>query len=144
MTYFWLNQKASDDSNYRDEVGEVYHYRGTTPGAQQLEPEDRFVYYRPGDFELFGTGEIGQIEKEETDPEDMTGVTTHFYAHIQNYTPFDPPIILKGVGQSDLKDRLSFLKNKPGLTGVPQHSIHEISEDDFERILNTAGVEVYS
>lgn len=141
MAFFWLNQKTAKDSTYHDDVGEVYHYRGTTPGAKQLSEGDKFVYYRPGAYEIFGTGEIAQIDKEENNPENTSGITTHYYAHIQNYTPFDPPLILKGVGETDLKSRLSFLKDRPGLTGVPQHSIHEISEDDFEMIIDAAGVD---
>ncbi|MFC7018372.1 MULTISPECIES: hypothetical protein [Haloarcula] len=139
MAYYWLNQKGTDGSNYNDEVGEVYHYRGNTPGAQQLTAGDRFVYYRVGQYELFGAGEISHIDKRESG--NGSGVTTDYFAHITNYTAFEPPVILKGIGDSGLKDEISFLCDRPGLTGVPQHSIHQICEEDFQLILDSAGVE---
>jgi hypothetical protein len=141
MAYYWLNQKGTDGSSYHDEVGEVYHYRENTPGAQQLSAGDRFVYYRPGQYKLFGAGEIDHIEKRGLESENASGGTTDYFAHITKYTAFEPPVILKGVGDSGLKDKISFLRDRPGLTGVPQHSIHQICEDDFQLMLESAGVE---
>ena len=142
MGYFWLNQKGTDGSNYHDEVGEVYHYRGSTPGANQLSEGDKFIYYRPGDYVIFGAGEIDYIERKERDLDSELGVAVDYFAHITNYQPFEPPIRLKGVNESALKNKISFLKDKPGLTGVPQHSIHQISEEDFETIIEAGEKEV--
>jgi len=142
MAYFWLNQKGSDGSNYHDEVGEVYHYRGNTPGANQLSEGDKFIYYRPGDYVIFGAGEIDYIERKERDLDSESGVAVDYYAHITGYQSFDPPVRLKGVNESALKNKISFLKDRPGLTGVPQHSIHEISEEDFEIIIEAGEKEV--
>jgi hypothetical protein len=142
MAYFWLNQKGTEGSNYHDEVGEVYHYRGNTPGATQLSAGDKFIYYRPGDYVIFGFGEIDHIEREERDHNSESGVTSDYFAHITNYQPFEPPIKLKGVNESGLKNKISFLKDKPGLTGVPQHSIHQISGEDFETIIEAGDKEV--
>ncbi|WP_058825756.1 hypothetical protein [Haloferax sp. Q22] len=142
MAYFWLNQKGTEGSNYHDEVGEVYHYRGNTPGANQLSEGDKFIYYRPGDYVIFGAGEIDHIEREERDLDSESGVAVDYFAHITNYQSFDPPIRLKGVNESTLKDEISFLKDKPGLTGVPQHSIHQMSQEDFETIIEAGEKEV--
>jgi hypothetical protein len=139
MSYYWLNQRSSDGSNYDDDIGRVYHYRGNTPGAQQLEESDFVVYYRPGEHVLFGAGQIDRIEIQE---ENGPAATTNYYAHICDYLQFEPEIILKGVGESNLKNEISFLKEKEGLRGVPQHSIHEISREDYEMILNEAGVSI--
>jgi hypothetical protein len=65
-----------------------------------------------------------------------------YFAHITNYQSFNPPIRLKGVNESTLKDKISFLKDKPGLTGVPQHSIHQLSREDFKVIIETGEKEV--
>lgn len=135
MAYYWLNQKNSDESNYHDKVGEVYHYRENTPGANQLGEGDRFVYYRPGDHELFGAGKIERIEKKENSLATESGIPNNYFAYISDYRPFEPPLRLKGVGEHKVKDKISFLRSKPGLAGVPQHSIHEISEKDFIVIL---------
>lgn len=138
MAYFWLNQKDSDRSNYHDEVGEVYHFRGNTPGMNQLSEGDMFVYYRPGDYELFGTGKIERISKEQREAGSDSDVNTDYFAYITDYRSFEPPVRLKGVNEHEVKDEISFLREKPGLTGVPQHSIHQISEEDFIAILEAA------
>ncbi|AUX09261.1 hypothetical protein AArcSl_1632 [Halalkaliarchaeum desulfuricum] len=135
MAYFWLNQKETDGSNYYDEIGEVYHYRENTPGYTQLSAGDEFVYYRPGECKLFGTGEIDRIEKETRNP-DADSAVVEYFAHIISYQPFDPPIHLRD--NPGVTDEISFLREKPGLTGVPQHSIHQISREDFETILAAA------
>ncbi len=139
MAYFWLNQK--EGSSYHDDIGNVYHYRGNTPGAKQLSEGDYFVYYRPGEYVLFGAGKIENIEKRENDPSNESGITTAYFAYIRDYRPFEPPLELRGSGQTDLKDQITFLRDKPGLTGVPQHSIHRISEKDYHQILNTADID---
>lgn len=138
MAYFWLNQKSDEDSNYYDDIGETYHYRGNTPGAQQIDEGDRFVYYRPGHFELFGAGTIEKIEKETDDSGFDSGVHVDYFAHISDYQAFEPPVVLKGLNSHEVKEKISFLKNRPGLTGVPQHSIHKISQKDFDVILEAA------
>lgn len=141
MAYFWLNQKKSDGRNYHDEIGEVYRYRGNTPGTKQLSEGHKFVYYRPRVYELFGTGEIDRIETEKKSPETDSGVTVDYFAHIIDYRSFEPPIRLKGVNEHDIRNKISFLKEKPGLTGVPQHSIHKISSDDFNTIVEAAEID---
>lgn len=135
MAYFWLNQRSTDRSRYKDEVGEMYHYRGNTPGRNQLSEEDRFIYYRPGDYVIFGTGEIDYIEQQETNPISESKLKIDYFAHITEYQSFDPPIRLKNTNGNNLQNTISFLKDRPGLTGVPQHSIHKISEEDFKRII---------
>lgn len=142
MAYFWLNQKKTDGSNYHDEIGEVYHYRGNTPGANQLSEGDKFIYYRPGKYVIFGAGKIDHIEREERGLDSESVVAVEYFAHITNYQSFDPPIRLKGVNESALKNKISFLKHKPGLTGVPQHSIHQMSQEDFEVIIEAGEKEV--
>lgn len=144
MAYFWLNQRPTGRSGYHDEVGEVYHYRGSTPGKHQLSEGDIFIYYRPGDYVIFGTGEIDYIERQKINPDSESELKMDYFAHITEYQPFDPPIRLKGDNGSDLQNTISFLKDRLGLTGVPQHSIHEISEEDFNRIIEAGEGKVES
>jgi hypothetical protein len=137
MKYFWLNQKEPTRSNFYDKIGEVYHYRGSTPGVNQISKDDKFVYYRPGEYIIFGTGTIDHIERRERYPDSESKAAVDYLAHIKDYQSFDPPIRLKGIGESDVKDKISFLKGRKGLRGVPQHSIHQISKEDFCLILNS-------
>lgn len=139
MSYYWLNQRSPDGSNYDDDIGRTYHYRGNMPGAQQLEQGDLVVYYQPGKHVLFGAGQVAEIEVNEGDG---PAATTNYYAHIHNYVAFEPEVLLKGIGESNLKNEVSFLKEKDGLRGVPQHSIHEVSRADYELILDAAGVSI--
>lgn len=140
MNYYWLNQRSPDRSAYDDDVGRLYHYRGSNPGAKQLEKGNLIVYYKPGDHLLLGAGQVSEIEV--SDSEGKLNATTDCYAHIRNYVPFEPAIILKGLGESNLKNEISFLKDREGLRGVPQHSIHQINKEDYELILDTAGVSI--
>lgn len=142
MNYYWLNQRSSDDSNYDDDIGRVYHYRGNTPGAHQLEEGDLVVYYQPSEYVLFGAGRVRKIAREKSRVGSDSDTITNYYAHIENYVHFEPEILLKGVGESTLKDEISFLKGKEGLRGVPQHSIHEMNQQDYERVLEVAGVDI--
>lgn len=134
MAYFWLNQRS--DSVYRSTEGEVYHYRGNIPGSKKLSEGDQFVYYKPSESTLAGTGTIGSIRKEDNRPDGVGyNVLIEYFADIVNYRSFDP-----AVDALDVSNQVSFLREKEGLRGVPQHSIYKISEDDFYTILNTAGV----
>lgn len=140
MNHYWLNQRSPDRSAYENDVGRMYHYRGNTPGANQLEKGDLVVYYQPGDHLLLGAGQVSEIEVNDLGGE--SNATTNYYAYIRNYVPFEPEIVLKGIGEATLKNELSFLKDKEGIRGVPQHSIHKISREDYELILDTAGVNI--
>jgi hypothetical protein len=66
---------------------------------------------------------------------DVSPVSTDYYAHIGTYREFSPPIKVRNI-----KQHISFLRNKDGLRGVPQHSIYEIDEDDFNTILEEANI----
>ncbi|MCT9095166.1 EVE domain-containing protein [Haloarchaeobius sp. HME9146] len=138
MKYFWLNQKDSDSSPYKDEEGQVYHYREYTPGYKQLSTGDRFVYYRPGKHVLFGTGTIGDVEQREWGMGDGTETHIEYYAHIENYRPFDPELNVR-----EIKNQISFLQDRNGLSGVPQNSIRRLDKDDFLTIIEAAGVELF-
>lgn len=131
--YFWLNQKETG-SGYKDETGEVYHYRGTTPGSKQLSEGDRFIYYRPGEFVIFGTGKIGKIE---TQNEGVSGFKTEYFAHIDEYTQIEPPIQVR-----DIKEKIPFLRDRNGLSGVPQSGIYQIDKEVFDMILNESQVTI--
>ena len=41
----------------------------------------------------------------------------------------------------DIKDEISFLKDRDGLRGVPGNSIYKINRTDFEAIAAAAGIE---
>lgn len=122
MGYYWLNQRGADESNYRDVEGEVYHYRSTVAGAQQLSEGDWFVYYRPGEYVLFGTGRIGKVEEVGQIEESNNSVAaeihanvpgtrsiTEYNAHIQEYHPFEPEVKVK-----EIKGQISFLRTRAG------------------------------
>lgn len=131
--YFWLNQK-DEGSGYRDKTGEIYHYRGNTPGSKQLSEGDRFVYYRPGAFVIFGTGKIGEIE---TNQKNKSGIHTEYYASIEEYQKIEPPIQVR-----EIKEKIPFLRERNGLSGVPQSGIRQIDKEIFETILKEAQVTV--
>lgn len=135
MAYFWLNQREGMQG-YSDVVGEVYHYRSSVPGHKKLSTGDVFVYYRPGDYILFGGGIIVNIETKEITPDQESGSLTDYYAHIGTYEEFEPAIEVR-----EIKDDISFMKDREGLRGVPQNSIYEISREDISAILRAAGKE---
>jgi len=76
--YFWLNQRE-DYQGYGDVEGEVYNYRSNVPGHRKLSAGDRFVYYRPGEYVIFGGGTIGKIKTETADSEEEGGGLTEFF-----------------------------------------------------------------
>lgn len=135
MAYFWLNQRE-DYQGYGDVEGEVYNYRSNVPGHRKLSAGDRFVYYRPGEYVIFGGGTIGEIETETADADQEDGGLTEYYAHVNEYRGVDPPVSVR-----DIKHEISFLKDRDGLRGVPQNSIYEIDRADFEAIAAAAGIE---
>lgn len=135
MTFFWLNQRENY-RGYGDVVGEVYNYRSNVPGHKKLSAGDRFVYYRPGEYVIFGGGTIAEIETETSDSDREGNALTEYYAHIDNYRTVDPPVPVR-----DIKHKISFLKGRDGLRGVPQNSIYEIDRTDFEAIAVATGIE---
>lgn len=135
MGYFWLNQR-DDYEGYSDVEGEVYNYRSNVPGHKKLSAGDRFLYYRPGKHVIFGGGIIKEIETEKTAPGQGESTLTEYYAHIDRYQKVNPPLEVREV-----KDQISFLKDREGLRGVPQNSIYEISRKDFETIIRAAGMD---
>lgn len=135
MGYFWLNQRE-DYQGYGDVEGEVYNYRSNVPGHRKLSAGDRFVYYRPGEYVIFGGGLIGKIETETIGSDREGGTLTEYYAHVDDYHEVDPPVPVR-----DFKHEISFLKDRDGLRGVPQNSIYEIDLSDFGTIVAEAGIE---
>jgi len=135
VAYFWLNQRE-DYQGYGDVKGEVYNYRSNVPGHRKLSAGDRFVYYRPGEYVIFGGGTIGEIEIKTADADREGGGLTEYYAHVDEYREVDPPVPVR-----DIKHEISFLKDRDGLRGVPQNSIYEIDREDFEAIAAAAGIE---
>lgn len=60
---------------------------------------------------------------------------TEYHAHIQEYHSFEPEVKVRNV-----KDEISFLRDKQGLNGVPQNSIYSISADDFFTMIEAADI----
>lgn len=118
---------------YGDVEGEIYNYRSNVPGYKKLAPGDYFVYYRPEAYVLFGAGTISEIETYQIGTDQSDASLTDYNAYIESYRPFEPPIKVR-----EIKDRISFLKNREGLRGVPQNSIYEIDQNDFLTILQAA------
>jgi hypothetical protein len=135
VAYFWLNQRE-DYQGYGDVEGEVYNYRSNVPGHRKLSGGDRFVYYRPGEYVIFGGGTIGEIETEAPDADQEGGGLTEYYAHVDEYREVDPPVPVRNI-----KHEISFLRDRDGLRGVPQNGIYEIVRADFEAIAAAAGIE---
>jgi len=81
-----------------------------------------------GEYVLFGAGRIGSIRSE------IDSKLTNYYADIDIYCPFDPP-----VSAREIKQDISFLQGKEGLNGVPQNSIYQIERKDYLKILESAG-----
>ena len=133
MAYFWLNQ-YKESQGYSDVIGEVYNYRNNVPGHKKLSVGDRFVYYWPGEYLLFGAGTVDHIDSNNIASAPDTEALIEYYAHIDTYVEFDPPVEVRKI-----KDRISFLRGREGLRGVPQNSIYEISRDDFVTVLRVAG-----
>ena len=149
MGYYWLNHRKEDKSGYRDTEGEIYHYRSNVPGSKEFSEGDWFVYYRPGKYVLFGAGRVAEIEVIEEREESNNTVAaevqpnvpttrslTDYFAHMENYRPFDPPVSARKI-----KEDISFLREKSGLNGVPQSSIYSIDQKDYLAILRAAGEE---
>jgi len=133
MAYFWLNQR-DEMQGYSDVEGEVYHYRSNVPGHRKLSADDYFVYYRPGEYVIFDAGIISEIKTKEIKSGQETGMLIDYYAHIDAYIDFDPALQVR-----EIKNRISFLKDRDGLRGVPQNSIYEIGREDYAEILQAAG-----
>lgn len=90
-----LNQKLHG-SEYRDTVGELYHYPLTHYRAFMRSGEI-FVYYHPWEAEdreryYFGVGRTDDIYEDPEQPD-------RAYAVILDYTPFDNPVGLKEGGE---------------------------------------------
>lgn len=94
------------------------------------------MYYRPEKHVIFGGGIIQNIKTEKTAPDQEDSTLTEYYAHIDCYHEVNPPL-----GVRDIKDQISFLKDRNGLRGVPQNSIYEIGRSDFEAIITAAGID---
>jgi hypothetical protein len=92
------------------------------------------VYYRPGEYVIFGAGIISEIKTKEIKSGKETGMLIDYYAHIDAYIDFDPALQVR-----EIKNRISFLKDRDGLRGVPQNSIYEIGREDYAEILQAAG-----
>lgn len=111
----------------------MYNYRSNVPGHKKLAAGDYFVYYRPGEYVLFGAGIINDIETKEVSTSGEDAALTDYYAYIKTYVEFEPPVRVR-----EIKDQISFLKDRDGLRGVPQNSIYEISREDYTAILHAA------
>lgn len=169
MAYFWLVQNRSGGKSYQDEEGKVYHYRGTVGGADKLSEGDLVVLYDSYRYSqvIFGAGRVTRIEGylnlegpesrrpvdeiprsgedllkylsdydlDEVPPPDET--VAEYFAHIDEYREIEPP-----ADAHSLEDDLSFLKDSPGVTGIPEVSIFELSQKDFSLIIEAAGLDV--
>jgi len=149
MGHYWLNHRREDKSRYSDIEGEVYHYRSIVAGSNQLSENDWFIYYRPGEHILFGAGRVEEIEIVGKTDEEIDSVAaevqpnmpstqniTDYLAHVTDYRPFDPPVSARKI-----KEEISFLQGRQGLSGVPQNSIYAIDREDYATILKEAGEE---
>lgn len=168
MAYFFLIQDRSGSKSYQDEEGKVYHYRGTVGGAEKLSEGDYVVLYDSYRYSqvIFGAGRVTRIEGylrfegsdairpvdeiprsgedlleylskyelDEVPPPDET--VAEYFAHIGEYHEIEPP-----VDVHSLEDELSFLKDSPGVTGIPEVSIYELTLKDYLTIIEAAGLD---
>ncbi|MHB9288113.1 AAA family ATPase [Halobacteriales archaeon Cl-PHB] len=114
---FFILKSGADE--YDDEPAEEYHFKENIPGTRQLQDAEgsgQFVYLEDGEF--YAKGRIGNISDEDEDG------TTHFYASIEDYSPFEDPVELNSVRES-----LSVQFPK-------QYGIIKITEADYHRIVD--------
>jgi len=167
MAYFWLIQNRSGSKSYEDIEGKIYHYRGTVSGADKLSESDLVVFYNSQrrSQSIFGVGRVTKIEGylsfegpsarrpvdqiprnaaelieyfseydlDEVPPPNET--VAEYFAHVGDYYEIEPPL-----DAHEVEDKLSFLKDKSGISGIPQVSIYELSKHDFNIILDAAGL----
>ena len=94
------------------------------------------MYYRRGEYVIFGGGTIGEIKSKMADADREGSSLTEYYAHVDEYREVDPPVPVR-----DIKYKIFFLKERDGLRDVPKNSIYEINRVDFEAITAAAGIE---
>lgn len=112
----------------------MYNCQSNVPGHRKLSAGDQFVYYRPGEYLIFGGGTIREIET--SDSGQGNGGLTEYYTHIKEYREVDPPVPIR-----DIKHEISVLADRDGLRGVPQNSIYKIDRADSEAIARATGIE---
>lgn len=125
--YYWLNQRPEEDSNYKDSVGDSYHFTDKNRSGKSINQGDRFLYYLPGDHLIFGQGTFGEIERVTGNASDSI---QHYIAHIDVYEEINPPTNVR-----EIREKISFLRTRIGLRGVPQESIRSIPEEDFKKLI---------
>lgn len=125
--YYWLNQRAEEDSKYEDSVGDSYHFTGRNKTGKNINQGDRFLYYLPGDHLIFGQGVFGKVERLTSNASDSR---QHYIAHIDTYREVNPPTNVR-----EIREEIPFLRARTGLRGVPQESIRSISKKDFNKLI---------
>ncbi|MCA9936939.1 MAG: hypothetical protein KC415_23550, partial [Anaerolineales bacterium] len=109
------------DSEYEDRIGNYYSWKEGNPNSRQVQPGDRFIYYRPGEQVFFGMGQVEWIEKR---GEDVDGRSL-CEATISHYEAWKPPLPLTTA----LAKRISFIQSD--VLGVGQAGIRRINPEDF-------------
>jgi len=119
-----------EGSEYRDEIGQRYHFPQKYFNQLTL-PDIEFVYYEPsrsGRGEYFGYGQIGKVSPDPERPD-------QFFAEILNYRPFPTPV----SGTDDAGN-----PRELGPSYNPQNAVRRTTPDIFSDICRAGGIDLDS
>lgn len=129
-----LSQRIDFDSSYSDELFKAYHYPARY--RNQLHKGDVFVYYQGNRHEksqryYFGVGTVGEI---------VTSDGENYYAELLDCQQFEKkvPIYLPDGGYIE---QLGYESVRKSIRPPWQSSIRPLSQEAFDYILNTAGIQ---
>ena len=132
--YVILSQRIDFDSSYSDELFNSYHY--PSKYKNQLHKGDIFIYYQGNRYDksqryYFGVGTVGEI---------ITSDGENYYAKLIDCQQFEKkvPIYLPDGGYIE---QLGYETVRKSLNPPWQSSIRPISQEAYDYILNSAGVQ---
>lgn len=129
-----LSQKVDTESSYADELFNSYHYPAKYRNL--LHKGDVFIYYQGNRYDksqryYFGVGTVGEI---------LTTDGENYYAKLLDCQQFEKkvPIYLPDGGYIE---QLGYDSVRKSINPPWQSSIRPLSQEAFDYILNTAGVQ---
>ena len=132
--YVILSQRIDFDSSYADELFNSYHY--PSKYKNQLHKGDIFIYYQGNRYDksqryYFGVGTVGEI---------ITSDGENYYAKLIDCQQFEKkvPIYLPDGGYIE---QLGYETVRKSLNPPWQSSIRPISQEAYDYILNSAGIQ---
>ena len=127
-----LSQKIDSDSDYDDDLFNVYHYPARY--RNQIHEGDTYIYYQGNRYDksqryYFGTGIVGNITHYDDE---------NYYAELLQGHKFEKkvPIYLPDEGYIE---QLGYNTVRNNINPPWQSSVRPLSEDAYKYILNHAG-----